>query len=250
MIQRTAGRSQDPERGSTRPPYIALFAGERKTSAAAEASNVQATISGARRKRPARTRRLLASSLAPVVALSLLPRIIPVATCFILLSGLCSPWVCPLRPRPTGVYERLISIAVTGRDERWPARAGARAGGSRRTAHEQFAALYDEHVWGVYGFFGYRVKSRADAEDLTQLTFERALRAWSRFDPDRASARTWLMSIASNLLIDHYRRDRTAQHEPIEDHLSHRELTTEDADIGLSPRIAAALEESESVSVR
>ncbi len=73
----------------------------------------------------------------------------------------------------------------------------------------EIAELYEEHVWGVYGFFGYRVGSRADAEDLTQLTFERALRAWDRFDPERASARTWLMSIAGNLLIDHYRRDRS-----------------------------------------
>jgi RNA polymerase sigma-70 factor (ECF subfamily) len=103
--------------------------------------------------------------------------------------------------------------------------------------------LYEDHVWGVYGFFGYRVSSRADAEDLTQLTFERALRAWNRFDPERARPRTWLMSIANNLLIDHYRRDRSGSHEPVEDHLSRRELITEDEDSGLSPEIASALEQ-------
>jgi RNA polymerase sigma-70 factor (ECF subfamily) len=86
------------------------------------------------------------------------------------------------------------------------------------------------------------LSSRADAEDLTQLTFERALRAWSRFDPDRASARTWLMSIAGNLLIDHYRRDRSIAQEPIEDHLTRQELITEEKDVGLSPELAAALE--------
>jgi DNA-directed RNA polymerase specialized sigma24 family protein len=100
--------------------------------------------------------------------------------------------------------------------ERRPARAVARAKRSRRAAREEIAELYEEHVWGVYGFFGYRVASRADAEDLTQLTFERALRAWGRFDPERASARTWLISIANNLLIDHYRRDRTSGQEPLE----------------------------------
>jgi RNA polymerase sigma-70 factor (ECF subfamily) len=87
------------------------------------------------------------------------------------------------------------------------------------------------------------VNSRADAEDLTQLTFERALRAWGRFDSERGSARTWLMSIANNLLIDHYRRDRSGSHEPVEDHLSRRELMAEDEDAGLSPEIAAALEQ-------
>jgi RNA polymerase sigma-70 factor, ECF subfamily len=122
-------------------------------------------------------------------------------------------------------------------------RAAARGGRSRRVAWEEIADLYEEHVWGVYGFFGLRVASRADAEDLTQLTFERAMRAWGRFDPDRASARTWLMSIANNLLIDHYRRDRTTRQEPIEDHLSRRELITEDPDVGLSPELTAALGE-------
>ena len=42
---------------------------------------------------------------------------------------------------------------------------------------EDFAAAYDEQIWNVYGFFAYRVSCRADAEDLTQRTFERALRA-------------------------------------------------------------------------
>jgi len=113
----------------------------------------------------------------------------------------------------------------------------------RRTARQEIADLYEEHVWSVYGFFGYRVGTRADAEDLTQLTFERALRSWGRFDPSRANARTWLMSIAGNLLIDHYRRDRTSSREPIEDHFSRRELVTEDREVGLSPDLAAALEQ-------
>lgn len=80
---------------------------------------------------------------------------------------------------------------------------------------ERFARLYDEHVWTVYGFFGYRLRSREEAEDLTQQTFERALRAWERFDPDRAGPSTWLLSIARNLLIDHHRADRSARFEPI-----------------------------------
>jgi RNA polymerase sigma factor (sigma-70 family) len=60
----------------------------------------------------------------------------------------------------------------------------------------------------VYGFLAYRLGDRQTTEDLTQATFERALRAWSRFDPRRGSERTWLLAIARNLLIDHHRRDR------------------------------------------
>jgi RNA polymerase sigma-70 factor (ECF subfamily) len=59
----------------------------------------------------------------------------------------------------------------------------------------------------VYGFFAYRGLGVEDAEDLTQLTFERALAAWDRFDPARASEGTWLLSIARNIYIDHRRRE-------------------------------------------
>lgn len=116
-------------------------------------------------------------------------------------------------------------------------------GSQDREAPDGIDALYEEHVWLVYGFFGYRVRSRADAEDLTQLTFERAIRAWDRFDPNRGSARTWLMSIANNLLIDHYRRDRSSVHEPLDPRHSDDRFASEDDDVGLSPEIAAALEQ-------
>ncbi|MCL2419395.1 MAG: sigma-70 family RNA polymerase sigma factor [Conexibacteraceae bacterium] len=69
----------------------------------------------------------------------------------------------------------------------------------------EFAPIYDEQVWRVYGFFAYRLRSRQDAEDLTQLTFERALKAWSKYDERRAGVTTWLIAIARNLLIDHLR---------------------------------------------
>lgn len=68
-----------------------------------------------------------------------------------------------------------------------------------------FAKVYDEEIWSIHGFIAYRVRSVADAEDLTQCTFERALKSWKRFDPKRAPARVWLLAIARNLLIDHYR---------------------------------------------
>jgi RNA polymerase sigma factor (sigma-70 family) len=69
-----------------------------------------------------------------------------------------------------------------------------------------FERVYEEQVASVYGFLAYRSRDRELAEDLTQATFERALRGWSRFDPRRASVRTWLLVIARNLLIDHHRK--------------------------------------------
>jgi RNA polymerase sigma-70 factor, ECF subfamily len=79
----------------------------------------------------------------------------------------------------------------------------------RGQSSEALARLFDDHVWDVYAFAAYRLGNRADAEDVTQQTFERAVKAWGRFDPVRASPRTWLLAIARNLVIDHHRRDRS-----------------------------------------
>jgi RNA polymerase sigma-70 factor (ECF subfamily) len=106
----------------------------------------------------------------------------------------------------------------------------------------EFAAVYDDEVWGVYGFFAYRVASAADAEDLTQRTFERALKAWGRFDPERAPVRVWLLSIARNLLIDHYRADVWGREQAI-DEVPEGQLGSELAkpDLGIDPDLAQAL---------
>jgi RNA polymerase sigma factor (sigma-70 family) len=121
--------------------------------------------------------------------------------------------------------------------------AAGRLASSKWPVKPEFVDVYDAHIWDVYGYLAYRVDSREEAEDLTQGTFERAMRAWGRFDAGKAAPRTWLLSIAHNLLIDHYRRDRTARHEPVEDHLGHHELRAEEPDIGLSPELAGALQE-------
>jgi RNA polymerase sigma-70 factor (ECF subfamily) len=92
----------------------------------------------------------------------------------------------------------------------------------------------------VYAFFAYRLGSRADAEDLTQATFERAFRAWARYDPGRASVRTWLLAIARNLLIDHYRSSAVRSEQPLDGEAG-LEAAGGSADLGLDPALASAL---------
>lgn len=111
-------------------------------------------------------------------------------------------------------------------------------------ASAAFARFYDDHVWRVYGFFGYRLRSREEAEDLTQVTFERALKAWGRFDESRASESTWVMTIARNLLVDHYRRTPPPRESLSEGEFSDPALVTPGPDeqrLGLSPELEAAL---------
>jgi RNA polymerase sigma-70 factor (ECF subfamily) len=63
------------------------------------------------------------------------------------------------------------------------------------------------HAWLAHGpelraFARRRLGDAGHAEDALQETFLRAWRSADRFDPTRGSARTWLYSIMSNLLID------------------------------------------------
>lgn len=67
--------------------------------------------------------------------------------------------------------------------------------------------IFRGNVHAVYAFFAYSV-DHATAEDLASATFERVVRSWDRYDPVRASPRTWILAIARNVLTDHYRRQR------------------------------------------
>ena len=69
-------------------------------------------------------------------------------------------------------------------------------------------AVYREELPRVYNFFRYRVGDRETAEDLTSITFEKAWCARDRYRRERASVSTWLLAIARNVAVDHYRRPR------------------------------------------
>jgi RNA polymerase sigma-70 factor (ECF subfamily) len=84
------------------------------------------------------------------------------------------------------------------------------------TAESFFERLYEEHALGLLQFLTYRCGDRVLAEDLMTDTFERVLRARRPFDRRRASEKTWLYTIALNLLRDQARRrdveERAMQH--------------------------------------
>ncbi len=92
----------------------------------------------------------------------------------------------------------------------------------------------------MYGFLAYRLGHRESAEDLTQATFERALRAWGRYDPERGPVGPWLLSIAANLLIDHHRRERSRPRDDLETAAVPTAPGPEER-IGGSPELLAAL---------
>jgi RNA polymerase sigma-70 factor (ECF subfamily) len=71
-----------------------------------------------------------------------------------------------------------------------------------------FSQAAERHLEDVYGYLVWFTGDRAAAEDLTGETFERALRLWPRFDPQRGSPRTWLCQVARTAALDHFRSER------------------------------------------
>ena len=71
-----------------------------------------------------------------------------------------------------------------------------------------FGHLYDHYCDTVYRYIYYRVGSRATAEDLTSETFLRALRRIGTFTWQGRDLGAWLVTIARNLVADHFTSSR------------------------------------------
>ncbi len=69
-----------------------------------------------------------------------------------------------------------------------------------------FALAYEQYFPGVYNYIRYRITEPAVADDLTSITFHKALDGFAAFDPARAQFSTWLLTIARNTVNDHLRK--------------------------------------------
>ncbi len=106
-------------------------------------------------------------------------------------------------------------------------------------ARPLFADVAERHLDDVYRYLLVFVRDASLAEDLAAETFERALRSWRRFDPRRASPRTWLCAIARNVALDHFRAER--RRVARERAASEPEGAVESPELGLSPELERAL---------
>ncbi|MCW2584887.1 MAG: adsA [Frankiales bacterium] len=73
---------------------------------------------------------------------------------------------------------------------------------------EAFGELYDRYVDQVYRYIAYRVATSQLAEDLTSETFLRALRRIGSFTWQGRDVGAWFVTIARNLIADHYKSGR------------------------------------------
>jgi RNA polymerase sigma-70 factor (ECF subfamily) len=81
-----------------------------------------------------------------------------------------------------------------------------------RGDHNAFAALYEMHVDRVFRHVRYQVTDASDAEDITQNVFIKAWKSVPNYKSTGAPFVTWLIVIARNAIIDHYRSRKHIHH--------------------------------------
>ena len=70
-----------------------------------------------------------------------------------------------------------------------------------------FDELYQKYHHDVFQFLFYMVRNKEHAEDLVQEVYIRVFKSYHRFE-GKSSEKTWLFSIARNVAIDFFRKQK------------------------------------------
>ncbi|MCJ7839426.1 RNA polymerase sigma factor SigX [Lederbergia sp. NSJ-179] len=70
-----------------------------------------------------------------------------------------------------------------------------------------FDELYRKYHRDLFQFLFYMVKNREEAEDLVQEVYIRVMKSY-RYFKGESTEKTWLFSIAKNVAIDHFRKQK------------------------------------------
>ncbi|GGO89668.1 ECF subfamily RNA polymerase sigma factor, BldN family [Wenjunlia tyrosinilytica] len=129
--------------------------------------------------------------------------------------------VLTLANPPAGVAHRTRTTSSSSREQRGSGQSARRPGADSDSNRmmdlveraqageaEAFGQLYDQYSDTVYRYIYYRVGGRATAEDLTSETFLRALRRIGTFTWQGRDFGAWLVTIARNLVADHFKSSR------------------------------------------
>ena len=77
---------------------------------------------------------------------------------------------------------------------------------TRQMDRLELAKIFDENYDLVYRTIAFRVPDRPTAEDLTSEVFARLVTAAKRNRMPDGSPRGWLLTVARNVVADHYRK--------------------------------------------
>lgn len=83
--------------------------------------------------------------------------------------------------------------------------------GTQRGDRDSFAALYDQLAAMAYGLARRVVRDPQRAEDVVQEAMLEVWRRASRYDADRGSVRSWVMTIVHRRAVDRVRTEQSAR---------------------------------------
>ncbi|NPV60212.1 MAG: sigma-70 family RNA polymerase sigma factor [Actinobacteria bacterium] len=86
-----------------------------------------------------------------------------------------------------------------------------------RSSPQAFSELYEHYMPLIYRYLLRRTGNAEAAEDLTATTFEKALRHLETFQWKEVSFSAWLYRIATNNLVDYYRREGRRRETSLQD---------------------------------
>ncbi|HEY7503069.1 MAG TPA: sigma-70 family RNA polymerase sigma factor [Gemmatimonadales bacterium] len=111
---------------------------------------------------------------------------------------------------------------------------------------------YEAYGAPVYNYFRFHVPLPDVAEDLTAETFLKVVRAADRFDPSRGTPKSWILTVARNVLGDWRRRAKLRQyvalgtmHDLIHDEPSPEERLLREEEVGRLLDAVATLAEAD-----
>ena len=72
----------------------------------------------------------------------------------------------------------------------------------------EYRRAVEQYGQKVYAFACYSLRSRQDADDVTQEVLVKLWQHWRKVDPDKIQA--WLMRVTRNAVVDHFRKQQLA----------------------------------------
>jgi len=66
---------------------------------------------------------------------------------------------------------------------------------------------YSRYNKNIYNYIAFRINNHYDAEELAAVVFEKAVKAWDGYNPNRP-IEAWLIGIAKNTVTDYLRQNR------------------------------------------
>lgn len=88
-----------------------------------------------------------------------------------------------------------------------------------KTDDAAFSVLYEIYFPKIYGYVMKRVGKKEETEDIVSQTFLKMVEKLPAFQSGKGSFKSWIYTIATNIMFDYFRKLRKRREESIEEHL-------------------------------